>query len=969
MSRYQKLSQEILSVLQSTDQTRTPKLEQQAAEYSELVAKVNDRLERCGELLRNGLRTEAIHLAESEPPVLELVSDLDLGGDEELWAELCADYDLPVPQSLLIGRAEELEEAYAQQAPLEDLLSRWRRVNLSRAPMDVRVPILRQLVEADPHTHFWEVDLHSFEQVAIKDAQQEAAQAVKQGNIGRVRDLLAYLRDDSWSVPVPNALIQKLTKAGASLQSNQARQTLTELAPQLDQALSENDLDWAMQLTDQWAAVAKKVNLANDDPLIEQVQPALGWVSDERARKKESRRLSGLVYELEELLNDQSNDTATLERLIEATNVDAAEIPDSLQRRARNRLAELRIRERRRWQVTVGVSVFAVLAVVGLVGFVGYQSLRSQAMNKQSEAIRGLLADGDLESAEQRYQDLTEEYEFEQLEWLGLGDEIRQAKQTDVERKAALQQLIQMMTDQLDSKQFESISESHWKRAGELAASSDEQLLVERLRRRQQAGLSELAEQRAEQFQVQSDSLITAFKEAELAIESHDWQKASDQLSAASDQIASIRSNASQLARAQLQMLPPWENRLEETKKLIQSGRTREDLLNTLTAHFQESASDPTSWLRTYRKRMDTYIVALPDDYRTADFKLTIEEIPLWDDYFQWQQAKQDWIDNPYPSDLQVVAARREELASFAMGLETKPYQETLQRYDQQLATIETVFGEDGSVQSVRDFLSMDVLQDDLHVLRQGETRYYTWKSQRDGNSVKVLEQKGSKSLLISSGEPAVFTPATHVPICRKILKDFETLAPDNWVGKTKTAAVHVLANDTMLPEIQWLLVTMILEMAAEGDEQLAKQLAPIRSKLTKKQVPLDLPWWAPQERVVVQWRPVIVDLLKSVTPMDLLNAWANVEEKAETPDWMSRKMRPVAWMYRRSATQGSSWSLKGLEGLKRQTSLWVLVPASDDGQPGRWKTIGYAGPSGAGLQFNAPAVQEGRLVFAGQPE
>lgn len=969
MSRHQKLTQEILSVLQSTDQTRTPKLERRAAEYAELVTKVNDRLERCGELLRNGLRTEAIHLAESEPPVLELVSDLDLGGDEELWAELCADYDLPVPESLLIGRAEELEEAYAQQAPLEDLLSRWRRVNLSRAPMEVRVPILRQLVEADPETYFWQEDLDDFEQVAIKEAHQEAAQAVKQGNVSRVRDLLAYLRDDSWSVPVPSALIQKLTKAGSSLQSNKARQTLTELAPQLDQALSENDLERAMQLADQWTATAKKARLANDDPLFEQVQPALGWVSDERARKKESRRLSSLVYELEELLNDQSNDTVALERLIEATNIDAAEVPDSLQRRARNRLAELRMRERRRWQITVGVSVFAVLAVVGLVGLVGYQSLQSQAMTEQSEAIRGLLADGDLESADQRYQDLTEEYAFEQLEWLDLGDEIRQAKQADVERKAALQQLVQMMTDQLDSDRFESISETQWKRARELANSSEEQLKVERLRRRQQAGLSELAKQRSKEFEAQSDRLTTAFKEAEVAIESQDWQKASQHLSVASDQMAEIRSNAGHLVQSQLQMVPPWENRLEETKQLIRSGRTRESLINRLTSQVQTPVGEPSHWLSTYRKQLDTYIEELPDDARTADFKLTVEEIPLWHDYFQWQQAKQKWNNNPYPSDMKIVAARREELASFAMGLGTKPYQEALQRYDQQLAAIEKIFGEDGTVEAVRDFLSMDVLKDDLNVLRQGRDVYYTWESQRDSNSVKVLRQKGSKSLLITSGQPAVITPAAHVLTCRKILIEFSTLSPDNWAKKTKTAAVEVLANDAMQPEIRWLLVTMILEMAAEGDEQLAKQLEPIRSRLTKKQVPLDLPWWAPQETVVVEWRPVIVDLLKSVSTKDLNNAWASVDGKAKAPAWMSRTMRPVGWMYHHSATQGSSWSVHGLSGLQEQTRLWVLVPASDDGQPSQWKSIGYAGPSESRLQLNAPVIQEGRLVLAGQPE
>ena len=68
---------EIRAFLQRDDQTMNDRLVQLATIYAEECSTINKRLAVCGQLLAQGLRSEAIQQAEADPDALELVAALD----------------------------------------------------------------------------------------------------------------------------------------------------------------------------------------------------------------------------------------------------------------------------------------------------------------------------------------------------------------------------------------------------------------------------------------------------------------------------------------------------------------------------------------------------------------------------------------------------------------------------------------------------------------------------------------------------------------------------------------------------------------------------------------------------------------------------------------------------------------------------------------------------------------------------
>ena len=68
------------------------------------------------------LRSEAIHLAESEPNLLDSLAALDFPERAD-WDELVQIYQLAAAPKLAVDQAQFLNEAYAQEDPLQDLLA------------------------------------------------------------------------------------------------------------------------------------------------------------------------------------------------------------------------------------------------------------------------------------------------------------------------------------------------------------------------------------------------------------------------------------------------------------------------------------------------------------------------------------------------------------------------------------------------------------------------------------------------------------------------------------------------------------------------------------------------------------------------------------------------------------------------------------------------------------------------------
>src|ERR1700747_2451391 len=112
MTDHHRIVDDIRSFLQASDQTFSDSLRSLAEAYNEACRETNARLRRCEEFLQKGLRSEAIHFAQTEPALLEVVAALDFPERPE-WEQVALGYGLPPPPHLRIETAEALNRAYS----------------------------------------------------------------------------------------------------------------------------------------------------------------------------------------------------------------------------------------------------------------------------------------------------------------------------------------------------------------------------------------------------------------------------------------------------------------------------------------------------------------------------------------------------------------------------------------------------------------------------------------------------------------------------------------------------------------------------------------------------------------------------------------------------------------------------------------------------------------------------------------
>ena len=120
MLDYQRIVDNVRAALFSGGQENEDLLQAAAADYSVALDEVNERLRQCAAALRKGLRAEALHLAEIEPNLLDVVGVVDFA-ERASWDELLRIKNLVPPAPLLLDAAADLNEAYAVDQPLAAL--------------------------------------------------------------------------------------------------------------------------------------------------------------------------------------------------------------------------------------------------------------------------------------------------------------------------------------------------------------------------------------------------------------------------------------------------------------------------------------------------------------------------------------------------------------------------------------------------------------------------------------------------------------------------------------------------------------------------------------------------------------------------------------------------------------------------------------------------------------------------------
>lgn len=357
MDDYQRLVDDIRSWLHAPDPARTTALRDLAQDYSEKCRDANQRLRRCDDFLKRGLDSEAIHLAETEPILLDTLAILDFP-ERPQWEHTVQLQGYPVAPPLRLDVAETLNAAYARLQPLEPLLKQHRRLALTRAPLGERLETLRQLAAEDSGNSAWKEDIATFEKARLQQLEKEVAEAVRDGNTPALNALIRELQQTAWQQPPPDAVLRTIYQP-----------LLETLAADLENAFNANDPRRAMALRDQWLALTRQLEPDPDSLLARRNEKVFRWLSQEETRQAEDMEFQALVNRLEGALQ-QTRPLEEIEQLVAELGRFRKPVPRYLLDGVKGRRAHARDRERKQEVVILWVALaVGVLLLLGVVGF------------------------------------------------------------------------------------------------------------------------------------------------------------------------------------------------------------------------------------------------------------------------------------------------------------------------------------------------------------------------------------------------------------------------------------------------------------------------------------------------------------------------------------------------------------------------------------------------------------------------
>lgn len=379
---------------------------------SEVIPTINARIARCRELVRRGLRDEAIGHAIEQPDLFEATKLLDLErfgrSTYAAWMEAGRACGLTAPVPPDLSKMAEVVAAQDQLACIHDLISRWRRLNFQRAELPARIALLRELHEQDSH-EIWSDLLEKHESSRLLRIKADFARIddhVRQGAVNlehAERGCEEYLDElrGNWSIVKPDLdLIDQAARLAAEMQQRRADRVLDQLLPELEATWAELATDRSValkklsRLCEKWRdAIAERGVCDRDDSRIERARPIVDFVNSRQEYMSLIREVGHRVAErpatlpsriawIHELLQmmDRIDDAATR---LTAEDVDAVLIGE-LSDRVANLVDDVRREERAKRFFAVSM-VGGVLIGTALVAWAVF------ARGRHREAVAAVL--------------------------------------------------------------------------------------------------------------------------------------------------------------------------------------------------------------------------------------------------------------------------------------------------------------------------------------------------------------------------------------------------------------------------------------------------------------------------------------------------------------------------------------------------------------------------------------------------
>jgi|GEM_PF-6693467 len=955
MNDHSSVVDDLRAFLQSSDQVVTEQISGRAARYAQLCTETNQRLRRCEEFLRKGLRAEAIQFAQTEPPLLEIFFALDFP-ERGHWDEVTTAYGLTVPPRLNVDAARALQQAVADAEPLSDLLRQHRLLALGRGPLVERLRVLRKLNEADPTNPLWPECVQSFEKARLRTLEAETEEAIRKKDIAAVTRLHAEVVVGRWLVKPPAGLVKRLTDAAQEALRGKARGELTRIEKLLNDAYSQGNLEACRQYRDQWQQVVGSSGLPANDPLHEKVAPALEWIDGQEALAAADQAYQVDVHALEQGLNgiltrDQ------LENLMRAVQRHGRGFPPKLAEECRDRRQRMIRAEKMRNYLVFGGAAAALLLVIAVAVIVYRQGLESQNAEKLIAKVREELDQqqnpaGANEILQNIKSKLPSMYEREDI----------QALQTEVDRSLkSEEQRLALLKDALDQEKPDEAAK-HAKKPTELA---QVQSLRDKLASRENAEYRKKIEQFETKVNQVKEEVATAEKEP---------NPTERTFSTVVAKLNELGAEATALGADQRAKIESLSQRIKKAELAMTTNRRRLDLEKAI------DASVPVGDLpiADYVASLEAFAKGFPDEPRSADFTKVVAEQKRWQGLHDWSKLLKEIGDRPLDVAPKDAKSRADKIRAFLDSNPEFPEAEPARRYVEFLDAL-SERDEDNpnaAIKMVKTVYTSPINFKLVKIFNVGNRTYYTRQdieaavkrakanNEATTSGVKYMQdfegKEQPKPFPIGNSPDVVEGIDTAPP--GKLALAWEASNSEPWERRVINHIETIRRDPRLHPIAKCKYMRDFVSLATATSAGMRDALSKHRKHFEEADFEIDGSLWInPDEKLEEQTRKALARLQEFPDCRSATEKAAEHDRRIEA-DLKRTQSAPIGWL---AKDRSGTWTCHVPARVTGQSRDHVVCMLSPDGESSKWVVVGTLTDGKVQLLLDSSrSFVEGRLLF-----
>ncbi len=982
----QRIVEEVQAFLMANDQTLNDRLAELAKEYKEACEEINKRLARCAQLLRQGLRAEAIHSAEAEPNLLTSLHTLDFP-DRIAWLDAVGIFQLAAPPDFEHGIAEHLSAAYTEVDPHRQLLRKHRRLALARAPLRERLGVIRELARLDATNPIWDEDRRSYELARFKQIQNEAVEAARRKDAKIILALEAEVLNDPWAIRPTSSLVQAIKKAADTLRQESALRELPDVEARLNDAFSALDLGRARDERARWIALAESARLPQTHTLRERAEPALVWIDKEEEKARKYANYNQAVADLEAALDDSKSTADKLEPLHAALVRAERELVDppghqALTERYHRRIAHFASANSRKRVMAIGGSLAAALAI-GVTAWLAFHALdEAGARQTAAQALDSAIAASQIDEVENlllRYEQ-TRPSLLASTEVATRMPAVQKLREAETARKQTLANHLQ----EAENTPSNGKEPAGLEAARKLARTSDEKQSIEELAKKIELRDHELAGGLDRQLLPDLDAilkLVAAIQSdaGDVSVAPSDLSKRLTAARKRVDAMVPADGPVSATARQRIELVM---DRLNAAQAEIDRLEKRAPTIERVTSAIRQLPEEPQVFLTAIKDRA----TAFAGDVREADIKrmMADPERSTWEAALAWSRQCREWQADAKRLNPDTSRQRLDYCRGHMKEYRLSPDTADVERY---VAYLEPISKRAGAKESLGDRLQAvftDPSIDPLFTIHtkskpadaEWSSRHYCSANVSVAGSVSTLfrisSDGGTRLKTLSAslihGNCDVSSQTKFAQAARQqiVLGDLDKDWDGTFVGWGKSIATYY----DMDPICKLFLMRNLFEIGAEGSQSLREVLKPSIEELKSA-----------EGLVRLEWLDGDLDLTKERQEAERLIAklpkglagWQDAIMVAKTSDERLRKgalspPRAIGWLER--LQEGWRVRFSETESLtKVQSGAWELVVSIPEGKQAIWLPLGpLVGKVDGGVVLDRPEFgSDGRLIFARQ--